>query len=338
MLETIKKLSQNKINSVFTVAIISIILMASFIASDSVLDFMGRMIIYMLFASAVNIILGFGGLRPLGQGMYFGFSAYAYLFIFVRMHQPLIIALIGAIVSTVLLSLIVGAVCLRSNDDLAFAFMNLGINILLWTMVQKMQIVGSDTGITGPVRLPFALGTRSNFYMTFVVCIICIALIYFFFKSPFSKVLKGSRENLERLTFLGIDTKHLRLIAYIVSSFFCSIAGLLYSMRNMGAFPSMISLNASMDGLIMCLIGGMYSFFGPIVGAAIVTVINVQLPIFTKYYQAIMGIIIVLCVLFMQGGLLKDKKHLNLGESVEDLNVKNKSTDDLRKATEGSEV
>ncbi len=319
MLEGIKKLSQNKINLILGTVTVFIILIASFTASDSVLDFMGRMVIYMLFASAVNIILGFGGLRPLGQGMYFGFSAYAYLFIFVRLHQPLIIALIGAIVLTSVLSLVVGAVCLRSNDDLAFAFMNLGINILLWTMVQKLQIVGSDTGITGPVRLPFAMSTRENFYFTFIVCIIGIVLIYFFFKSPFAKVLKGSRENLERLTFLGINTKNMRLIAYMVSSFFCAIAGLLYSMRNMGAFPTMISLNATMDGLIMCLIGGMYSFFGPILGAAIVTYINVQLPVFTNYYQAVMGVIIVLCVLFMQGGLIRDKKQLNLGEEEADV-------------------
>ena len=127
-------------------------------------------------------------------------------------------------------------------------------------------------------------------------------------------MLKGSRENLERLTFLGVNTRNVRLVAYMVSAFFCGIAGLLYSMRNMGAFPSMISANTSLDGLIMCLIGGMYSFFGPILGAAIITVINVQLPIFTQYYQAIAGVIIVLCVLFLQGGLLRDKATLELNK------------------------
>ena len=108
-------------------------------------------------------------------------------------------------------------------------------------------------------------------------------------------------ENLERLTFLGFNTRNVRLVAYVVSGAFCGIAGLLYSMRNMGAFPSMISPGTSLDGLIMCLIGGMYSFFGPIAGAAIMTVINVQLPNLTQYYQSILGFIIVLSVLFLQG-------------------------------------
>jgi len=317
-----KNMSQTKRDTLFGIVTVLAIFIASLMASDSVMDFLSRMVIFMLFASAVNIILGFGGLRPLGQGTYFGFTAYAYLFMVVRMHMPLFTALILAIVLNLLLAAFIGILCLRSNDDMAFAFMNMGINTLLWTMVQKLQIVGSDTGITGAVRLPFATSTRANFYLCFIVSAICIFLIYLFFKSPFAKVLKGSRENLERLTFLGINTRNVRLIAYIVSSFFCGIAGLLYAMRNMGAFPTMISSNTSLDGLIMCLIGGMYSFFGPIVGAAIITIINVQLPIITNYYQAIAGVIIVLCVLFLQGGLIRDKSTLELEKGKKEIKKK----------------
>ncbi len=292
--------------------IVVVLLATSLVASDSIVDFMGRMIVYMLFASAVNIILGFGGLRPLGQGMYFGFSAYAYLFLVVRMHISIWIALPAALGLSIVLAFFIGILTLRANDDLAFAFMNMGMNILLWTIVQKLQIVGSDTGITGAVRLPFANSTRANFAVIFVVSLVSIIVIYQFLRSPFARVLKGSRENLERLTFIGVNTRNVRLVAYIVSSFFCAIAGLLYAMRNMGAFPAMISSNTSLDGLIMCLIGGMHNFFGPLLGAAIVTVINVQLPIVTKYYQAIEGVIVVICVLFLQGGIIRDRTTLDL--------------------------
>lgn len=309
-----KNLSQRQRDLSMGLISIVLILVVSMVASDSIIDFLARMVIYMLFASAVNIILGFGGLRPLGQGTYFGFTAYAYLFMVVRMHIPLAAAIFLALLLNLILAAFVGTVCLRANDDMAFAFMNMGFNTLLWTLIQKLQIVGSDTGITGSVRLPFALSTRANFYLTFIVCIICITAIYLFFRSPFAKILKGSRENIERLTFIGVNTRNVRLTAYIVSGFFCGIAGLLYSMRNMGAFPSMISSGTSLEGLIMCLIGGMYSFFGPILGAAIVTFINVQLPIITNFYQSIFGVIIVLCVLFLQGGLLKDKAVLNLDD------------------------
>lgn len=322
MLKKLKDLSQTKHDTVMGIFIIVVILGTSFVASDSVIDFLSRTVIYMLFASAVNIILGFGGLRPLGQGTYFGFPAYAYVFMVVRMHLPLATALVLALVLNMVLAAFIGILCLKTNDDMAFAFMNMGINILLWTMVQKMQIVGSDTGITGAVRLPFATSVKANFYLTFIIVAICLLLIYLFFRSPFAKMLKGSSENLERLTFIGVNTRNIRLVAYMVSALFCGIAGLLYAMRNMGAFPSMISSNTSLDGLIMCLVGGMYSFFGPVIGAAIMTVINVQLPIITKYYQSVAGVIIVLCVLFLQGGLLRDKATLELDKNKKILSKK----------------
>lgn len=303
----IESMPQKKRDLILGSAILGIILIVSVFASDSIMDFMSRMVIYMLFASACNIILGFGGLRPLGQGTYFGFAAYAYLFMMVRLHIPMGYAIPLALLCSVLLSLLFGYLSLRTNDDMAFAFMNMGINVLLFTMVQKLQIVGSDTGITGATRLAFASSTRANFYLCLAVTVVCIVIIWLFYKSTFASVLKGSRENIERLTFLGYNTRNVRLVAYIISAFFCAIAGLLYSMRNMGAFPSMISSNTSLDGLIICLVGGLYSFIGPIIGAVIITVINTQLPILTIYYQSIMGVIIVACVLFLQGGLLKDK-------------------------------
>jgi branched-chain amino acid transport system permease protein len=322
MLQILTNVSQKKRDAAMGIFIIITILMVSIFSSDSVVDFMSRMVVYMLFAVAVNIILGFGGLRPLGQGTFFGFAAYAYLFLVVRMHLSIGAALPLAILLSIVLAVFIGYVTLRANDDLAFAFMNMGINIMLWTMVQKLQIVGSDTGITGAVRLPFATSTKANFMVIFIVSSICIFLIYQFRQSPFAKVLKGSRENLERLTFLGINTRNVRLVAYVISSFFCSIAGLLYSMRNMGAFPVMISSGTSMDAMIMCLMGGMYSFFGPVLGAAIITAINSQLPIVTKFYQAIEGVMIVLCVLFLQGGIIRDKVTLNLGPGSKGINQK----------------
>jgi branched-chain amino acid transport system permease protein len=315
MLKKLRDMPQIKRDITMAIVMMVVMLMSSLFASDSVTDFLSRMVVYMLFASAVNIILGFGGLRPLGQATYFGFSAYAYVFMVVRMHLSIGVALPLALIMNLVLAAFIGTLCLRANDDMAFAFMNMGINTLLWTLIQKMQVVGSDTGITGSVRLPFASSVKANFYLTFFVVVICLLLIYLFFRSPFAKMLKGSRENLERLTFIGVNTRNVRLVAYMVSALFCGIAGLLYSMRNMGAFPSMISANTSLDGLIMCLVGGMYSFFGPVIGAAIITVINVQLPILTMYYQAVAGVIIVFCVLFLQGGLLRDKATLELDKN-----------------------
>ena len=184
-LHSLEHISQKKRDAGMGLITVAVVLIVAVFASDSVVDFLSRMVVYMLFAVAVNIILGYTGLRPLGQGTFFGFAAYSYLFLVVRVHLSIALALPLALLLSVLLALFIGYVTLRSNDDLAFAFMNMGINILLWTMVQKMQIVGSDTGITGDVRLPFANSTKANFVVIFIVCTTCIVLIYQFPAIPF---------------------------------------------------------------------------------------------------------------------------------------------------------
>jgi branched-chain amino acid transport system permease protein len=319
-----KAVPQLKRDKIFGAVIFLILLIFSFFASDSVLDFMSRTVIMMLFAEALNIILGFGGLRPLGMATYFGLGSYSYVVLVIRGHVPQIPAIILAMVISMGISLFINILCLRANDDLLFAFVSMGINTLLFTMVYKIPYVGSDTGLTGNnIRLAAFSSARGNFYLDFVVCTICIILIYLFFHSPFATVLKGSRDNLERLTFIGMNTMQVRLAACMVSSFFVTIAGILYAMRNMGAFPVMFSTNTSTEGLIMCLIGGMYSFFGPIIGAVILTFISTQVSIVTNYYQFILGAIIVLCVLFLRGGLIRDNVKKNL-KSAEELAAKMK--------------
>lgn len=307
-------LSNKRQDIIKGVAVFLTILIISFFCNDSGFDFMCRVVIMMLFASSLNIILGFGGQRPLGHAAFFGIGAYAYVVLNIRLHWSLPLAIVGSIAITLLASYLIGVFVLRSNDDLAFAFMSMGINILLFTMAYKMPYVGSDTGLAGNVRLAFATSTRANFYLAFLVTTVCIILIYLFFHSPFASVLKGSRENPERLTFLGIRTHDIRLVAFVVSGFFACIAGILYAMRCMGAFTVMLSTNTAMDGVIMCLIGGMYSFFGPILGAVIEVAIVTELSIFTKYYQGVLGVIIVLCVLFLQGGLLHDRTARDLND------------------------
>lgn len=310
-----KSLPQIRKDMVIGGCVVLFLLVYAHFARDAVLDFMSRTVIMMLFASALNIILGFGGLRPLGMATYFGIGSYAYVIICVRGHMDRTLAIFLALAISMLVSLFINTLCLRANDDLTFAFVSMGINILLFTMVYKIPYVGSDTGLTGNVRLPMFGSAKGNFMLSFIVCTVCILLIYLFFHSPFAAVLKGSRDNLERLTFIGMNTMKVRLYACMISSFFVTVAGILYAMRNMGAFPVMFSTNTSTEGLIMCLIGGMYSFFGPILGAIIVTFISTQLSILTNYYQFVLGAIIVLCVLFLQGGLLRDKSSKNLKEA-----------------------
>lgn len=314
MLNSWKKIPQIKRHAIVGAIICLGMLIYSFFAVDSVLDFMSRTVIMMLFASALNIILGFGGLRPLGMATYFGMGSYAYVILVVRLGWAKPLAIIGAMALAMLISLGVNILCLRANDDLAFCLYEHG-----------HQHTAVHHGVQDPLRglryrpdrqRPTGVRQqrRGNFYLSFGISVVCIVLIYLFYHSPFATVLKGSRDNLERLTFVGMNTQNVRLFACMVSSFFVAVAGILYAMRNMGAFPVMFSTNTSTEGLVMCLIGGMQAFFGPILGAVIVTFISTQVSILTNYYQFILGAIIVFCVLFLQNGLLRDDVTRNLDE------------------------
>ena len=170
-MKAFKTLPKTRRDAIIGASLVIASLIFSFFAADSVLDFMSRTVIMMLFASALNIILGFGGLRPLGMATYFGMGSYAYVLLCVRAGIGRGWAILGAIAISMAISLFINVLCLRANDDLTFAFVSMGINILLYTMVFKIQYVGSDTGLTGNVRLPFASSASGNFYLSFFVSI-----------------------------------------------------------------------------------------------------------------------------------------------------------------------
>jgi branched-chain amino acid transport system permease protein len=122
--------------------------------------------------------------------------------------------------------------------------------------------------------------------------------------SPFGKVVQGIRENEERLIFLGINTKKFHLVIFIIGGLFASLAGILLTMLNLGAFPDYLSPLQSAEVLMMILIGGMSSFMGPTLGAAIATFISTEVSNYLNQWQGILGAIIILCVLIFRGGIL----------------------------------
>jgi branched-chain amino acid transport system permease protein len=126
--------------------------------------------------------------------------------------------------------------------------------------------------------------------------------------SPFGRVMQGLRENEERIRFLGIDSKRFQLVIFIFSGLFTAVAGILWAILQMSVFNTYMSLILSAEGLMMCLIGGMSSFFGPTIGAAIVVLVGTLASIYVREWQGLLGIIIIVCVLGFRGGILGTRK------------------------------
>ena len=106
------------------------------------------------------------------------------------------------------------------------------------------------------------------------------------------------------MVYIGVDVKKAKLRLIVLSSFFVSVAGILYAMLNLGAYTTYLDVDISTQGLVMCLVGGMFTFWGPSIGAILITLVTVAVSNATVYYNAIWGVILILAILFFPSGIL----------------------------------
>ena len=218
-------------------------------------NILSRVLIMMLFGTAVNVMFGHSGLIAFGQGIFFGGAAYAYVLLVVRAGLNHGAAVVVTMLGVLAASFLIGKLCLRVQA-FTFALLFMGLNILAYNIAMKVPALGSGSGVTGSVRPPMVSDTRVFFVMTLIVVAVCYFIIYKILHSSLGKVANGLRENEERLVFLGINVKNVKLAMIMVSSFFCGVAGVLYAMLNLGAYTAYLNVLISEEGLIMCIVGG----------------------------------------------------------------------------------
>lgn len=267
-----------------------------------------RVLIMALFATSLNFQVGYAGMFPLGHSMFLGLGVYSFGLLFTKGDLALTPAFGGALLISIMASGIIGYLCLR-GDSMTFALLHLGFNILLYTIVNKwISFTGGNAGIVGISRPGLFSDTQSFYYFVLAAVSICYILMRILINSPFAKVTQGLRENEERLRFLGINIRRFQLVIFIISGLFAAVAGILLAMLDKGVFPTDISLTKSAEGLMMCLIGGMFSFLGPSLGAAIVVIISTVTSTYINQWQGLLGIIIIACVIGFRGGILGRRK------------------------------
>ncbi len=243
---------------------------------------------------------------PLGHSMFLGLGAYSFCLFLVKTGMPPILAIPAALLVSTTISVIIGYLCLKGNDAMTFGLLHLAFNILLYTLINKwITFTGGEVGITGIGRPAILSGTTPFYFFVLASFLVCYALIGMILSSPFAKVAHGLRENEERLRFLGINIARFQLVVFAISGLFAAVAGILLSMLDKGAFPAYISLTRSAEALMMCLIGGMSSFLGPSIGAAIVVVFGTVASIYISQWQGLLGVIIIACVIGFRGGILR---------------------------------
>jgi branched-chain amino acid transport system permease protein len=271
-----------------------------------------------LLATSLNIVLGYGGIYQFHHAVFYGVGAYGAAVMIAKLgYSPWLAFFAGPLLSA-FLSLVMGAICIRLSK-LYFGMLQISLGSLVWVVVYRWYtFTGGDDGIHG-VSLPGLIATpKGSYYFTLLVTGACLLVMYLIVKSPFGSTLQGIRDNPVRSEAVGVNVKAQQMAALVIAGFFAGIAGVLFVVVDNSAFPDMLFWTLSLEILIMCLLGGWFTFLGPMLGAAIIVALRTFASTFTEYWTLVQGIILMLVIIFLPQGVLgylqtKFKRHGEAG-------------------------
>lgn len=264
---------------------------------------MSYVLIMTLFGLSFNLQFGYAGMASLGHAMYFGTGGYVLVALCMKANMNVWLACLVTLVFCLGLYTLCGIICLK-NNMLTFTFLSMGLSLSVSVAVNKWAFMGGTVGLNYPIAPAWMSDYRVLYLFILAVVTVCAVILYLLAKSPFVAMLKGGRENEERLIFLGVNTNRLHIVVFVISGMFAAIAGMLFAFRNDGAFVASLDSALSFEAIIMCVVGGMSSFFGPVLGGLIVALVYNYLPTVTEYYQGFLGFFVLLVVYFMRDGLV----------------------------------
>lgn len=262
---------------------------------------------FALYAVSFNVLLGYGGMLSFGHAAFFGIGGYAAALVLKKAGLPPMVAFalvpLAALAVSALLALLIGLFSVQ-RSGIYFAMLTFAFQMLLYTLALKATgITGGDDGMTG-LKPPGALA-RPFYYYYFALALVAPALyvLYRLVSSPFGFTLRALRANPRRVQYIGVNVRAHQLATFVVSGAFAGLAGGLFALSTGNVFPGWLNWTASATPIVMAVLGGVHSFLGPALGAAVYVVLEVLISGKTEYWPLAMGVIIVVLVLLMPEGL-----------------------------------
>ncbi len=272
-----------------------------------------RVVVLGLAAISLNFLLGYTGVLSFGHAAYFGLGAYG-VGMTIRYVVPStgLGILVGTLVGGVAAA-IIGPMIIRLRG-VYFAMVTIAFGQVFYFIAFRWNsVTGGDDGLIGWTRQPLNLGfttvdilhnPTAFYYLVLVLFALALGVMAWILASPFGRTLIAIRENERRARFLGIPVDSHIWISWVISCTFVSLAGALYALLNNFVDPRALYWTQSGDFVIMAVLGGMRSFWGPLIGAAIYVVLQDYLSSQTENWQSFIGIFFVLIVLFFPRGVL----------------------------------
>jgi branched-chain amino acid transport system permease protein len=259
-------------------------------------------LVYAIAAMGIDFLGGYGGLISLGQAGFLGIGAYGVAVAEVHGFGPW--AAIGIAVGVVLGFAAVTAVVAIRVSGITYVIITLAIGQILWGLsYQWTSLTSGDNGIPVTAAPSLLSGQQSLRVTTLVVFLIVFGVLMLMVRSPFGLSLRGMKSNERRLRALGYQTAAQRWIGYLIASFCAGFAGILYIFANTLISPS--TLEFSQDGylVLMVILGGLGSIWGPVLGAIVIVLFQQEVSIYVSRWQTLMGVVFIAAVIFTPDGL-----------------------------------
>lgn len=257
-----------------------------------------------LLAMSLNMVVGHGGLFQFHHAAFYGVGAYTFALTLTKAGMPMWLCFVVAPLAAAAAGLLIGWFCVRLSS-LYFGMLQISLGSLIWAIVFRWyKLTGGDDGIHG-IRMPeFITSTSSAYYFILFFFVLCLVIMYFIHHSPFGKILRAIRDNPARCSAVGIHVQRHQLAAIVIATFFAGVAGVLFVILERSVFPDLLFWVLSLEIFIMCLLGGWFTFAGPIFGAAIIVSLRTFVGAYTEYWTLILGILLILLIFFLPEGVM----------------------------------
>jgi branched-chain amino acid transport system permease protein len=279
---------------------------ASVYSEPFYLTLFGRIVIFAIAASSLNLILGYGGLVSFGHALYFGLGSYVVGIAANHGIESGWIQLIIVLSACAVIGGLTGVVSLRTNG-IAFIMITLAFSQMFFFLFVSLKQYGGDDGLPLVARSNFGLMDLTNnvilYYLALAVLFVVLWLGHHMIHSRFGMVLRGSKSNERRMKALGFPTLRYKLTAYVISTMICGVAGMLFGNLSNFASPSYLSWATSGDLIVMVMLGGVATLMGPVWGAFAFLLIEEVFKSLSDHSMLYTGALIVVIVLVSKRGL-----------------------------------
>ncbi len=271
--------------------------------------FLMKVFCFALLAMSFNLLLGYGGLLSFGHAAYFGLASYICAYVAKTYGIGPELSIIAGTLASTVLGLVFGAIAIR-RQGIYFAMVTLALaQMVYFFSLQATALTGGEDGIQAVPRgrllgIVDLMDERALYIFVAVVFLGGVAFVYRVIHSPFGQVLKAIRENEPRATSLGFRTAQYKLVAFVLSASVAGLAGATKAIVFQLATLNDVHWSMSGEAVLMTLVGGMGSIFGPIIGAAVIVALQNYLANLGAWVTIVQGAIFIVTVLLFRQGII----------------------------------